>query len=386
MENGQRTKILFVITKSVWGGAQRYVFDLATNLSKDEFEVAVALGPQEKGLWGMLGTKLENARIPVSLIQSFQKSINPIKDISAFFELLALYNHFKPDIIHVNSSKAGGIACAAAVWHQFITGKRTNRIFTVHGWAFLEDWRPHWQRALIRFASKLTACLCTRVIVISKRDYDSALSYNVAPSSKVTYIPNGIGTFSFREKNIAQKELLKKEHALVVGVIAEWTKNKGLTYVLEAMPVILKEFPETVLCLVGWGKEGEKLKMKSKKLQLDKNIFFVSKNEAATYLKAFDIFVLPSLKEGLPYTILEAGLARLPVVATRVGGIPDIIEHEKQGILIDPCSSEQLADKIIQLLRNSNAREQLGNALHERVVKNFSFGAMLEKTTHVYRL
>ena len=117
---------------------------------------------------------------------------------------------------------------------------------------------------------------------------------------------------------------------------------------------------------------------------LENSVFLISKSPAAPYLKAFDIFVLPSLKEGLPYTILEAGLAELPVVATRVGGIPDIIESGTQGLLVDPASSQQLADAIIKLSRDKNLCEQLGKALHDRVVGNFSLASMVEKTMEIY--
>ena len=386
MEIGQRKKILFVITKSVWGGAQRYVFDLATNLPQDEFEIAVAYGLSENTTHENLAKKLRgNSWVALFPITYFQKSINPFKEMISFFEILSACFHFKPDVIHVNSSKAAGIAGFAGCLYQFISRHRVRRIFTVHGWAFLELWRPEWQQMLIRFFSKLTTFLHTHIIVISKCDHDAALSYNVVPSSKVTLIPNGIGNITFADKKTAQRELLGSEHALVVGTIAEWTQNKGLTYLIEAMPAVLKEFPDTHLYLVGWGELEKNFQFLISNFQLRKNITLVSKSAASEYLKAFDIFVLPSLKEGLPYTIIEAGLAGLPVVATRVGGVPDIIEHGTHGLLVDPASPQQLANTIIRLGRDKNLRDTLGKKLHGRVVQNFSLETMVEKTTALYR-
>ena len=135
--NRQCKKILFVITKSVWGGAQRYVFDLATNLPKDQFETAVAVGGN-----GPLVHKLTEHNIVTSDVTNFQKSVNPFKDIAVFFELLAIYKKFQPDVIHTNSSKAGGIASAAAFVYRITTRRPVRCIFTAHGWAFLETWRP----------------------------------------------------------------------------------------------------------------------------------------------------------------------------------------------------------------------------------------------------
>lgn len=381
MANSQRKKVLYVITKSVWGGAQRYVFDLATNLPRDQFEIAVALGGN-----GPLKEKLFAHGIPVYPIASFQKSINPFKDIGAFFELLSACWHLNPDIIHTNSSKAGGIASLAALIYRILARCRILCVFTVHGWAFLETWRPTWQRFFIRFFSIVTAKLHDTVIVISERDHKAALSYNVVPASKVTLIHNGIRAVDFLARTEAQQKLLDAEYPLVIGTVAELTKNKGFSYLIDAMPEIIRHVPDAKLCLVGWGEQEKDLRCKIYDLRLEKNIFLVSITPAASYLKAFDIFVLPSLKEGLPYTILEAGLAELPVVATRVGGIPDIIEDGKHGILIDPASPQQLANAIIKLSQNKDMREKMGKELHQRVMQNFSLSSMLQKTIEAYQL
>lgn len=385
MQNGQRTKILFVITKSVWGGAQRYVFDLATYLPKDQFDVAVACGPSLKTSADTLIDKLQKNNIAVYIVRYFQKSINPLKELLSFFEIISLCFRFQPDIIHSNSSKAGGIAGFAAFLYQLISQKPVKRIFTVHGWAFMETWRPRWQRALIRIASKATSLLQHHIIVLSTYDHTATATYNVAPKHKVTLIHNGVSAMKFVARASAQQELLGKEYPFVIGAVAEWTKNKGVIYLIKAMPAIIKEFPEAKLCLVGWGEERVKLETYILKLKLEKSVFLVSMSPVAPYLKAFDIFALPSLKEGLPYTILEAGLAELPVVATRVGGIPDIIENGTQSILIDPASPQHLASAIIKLAKDRHLREKMGQELQKRVLQDFSFRSMLQKTILLYR-
>jgi glycosyltransferase involved in cell wall biosynthesis len=376
-----RKRALYVITKSVWGGAQRYVFDMATNLPGQDFEPAVAAGGG-----GELIKRLQTAGIPVYNIRSFQKSVNPLKDLSAFFELYKIYNTFRPTIIHTNSSKAGGIAAVAAFLYRITSGNHVQCVFTVHGWAFLETWRPAWQRYLIRIASTLTCMLSDIVIVISRHDKEAAAQYNIAAESKVTLIPNGIRPASFLPRASAQRELFQNEFPLVLGVIAEWTENKGLAHLIDAMPAILKEFPGVKLCLLGWGDLISNLRFKISDLKLEKNIFLISKNPAAPYLKAFDIFVLPSLKEGLPYTLLEAGLAELPVVAARVGGVPDIIEHKKNGLLVEPSSASQLAEAITRLLYNKRLREKMGKNNKAIVYSKFSLTKMIGNTILCYTI
>ena len=136
----------------------------------------------------------------------------------------------------------------------------------------------------------------------------------------------------------------RTENKFVVGTIGEATKNKGHKYLLEAE----KYFPAL-------------------KFNIISNI-----PNAARYLKNFDIFVLPSLKEGLPYVVLEAGLAGLPVVASNVGGVPEIIENGKDGLLVPPANPEELAKAIKKLIGDKNLRENLAKNLCEKITKEFS--------------
>ena len=127
--------ILYIVTKSVWGGAQKYVFDLATALPKNDFEVIVASGGN-----GPLKEKLLGSDITHKTVPHFTRDVGLFNDVLAFFEILSILNKTNPDIIHVSSSKAGGVAGVALLFYK----RKTKKIFTVHGWAFNED-RPKWQ-------------------------------------------------------------------------------------------------------------------------------------------------------------------------------------------------------------------------------------------------
>lgn len=378
MPMNKKKKILYVITKSVWGGAQKYVFDLATHLPRNRFSTVVALGG-----CGPLYQKLQKEGIAPCEVKNFQKSINPLKDLFAFFELFHIMWIFKPDVIHTNSSKAGGIASAAAKLYAISTNRNAKTIFTAHGWAFHED-RPHWQLVLIRLASRLTATFHDAVICLSKYDTESAAKKNIAGAHKIQTIQNGVSATTFLPREEAQKELFASAQSLVIGTIAEWTHNKGLLYLLEALPAIRERFSHVKLCLIGWGEQEKDLRCKIHDLRIEQNVFLLSRSPASPYLKAFDIFALPSLKEGLPYTLLEAGLAGIPVVATRVGGVPDIIEHEKNGFLVTPASPKELTGALLRLCSNPPLRTRLGALLQETVKEKFSLDTMMQKTLTVY--
>jgi len=345
MPDKSTKKILFIITKSVWGGAQKYVFDMATSLPKDQFEPIVAGGGK-----GIMAEKIISAGLPYLEIKSFQRDISFWKEIVSFFEILKILFKTKPDIVHVSSSKAGGMAGMAILTYLAVKPPRggLTAVFTVHGWAFLES-RPKWQIFLIKLASKITCLFYDKIICVSRNDYNEAIKNKIAPAQKLTFIHNGINPADYNFQERMEKEF-------TVGAIGEATKNKGHKYLIEAS----KNFPDI-------------------KLNIISNI-----PNASKYLKNFDIFVLPSLKEGLPYVILEAGLAGLPVIASNVGGIPEIIENGKEGLLVPPANPEELAVAIKKLIEDKTLRENLAKNLHEKIQREFSLEKMLKETISQY--
>ena len=379
-------KVLFVITKSNWGGAQRYVYDLATNLPKEEFETKVALGGE-----GLLKEKLQENNIPIIPIPHLQRNINFAKELLSFFSLIKIFNKEKPDIIHLNSSKAGGIGAVAALLHKLWNknhGLKT--IFTVHGWAFNEA-RTFRAKSAIYLSQWITSALSNNTIILSRHDYRQALGMPIIKQNKFSLIPLGIpeNQMNYLPKQSARKQLFRnieisKYRNIVVGTIAEFTKNKGLGFLLDVLNILK---PKNLhLVVIGDGEEKEKIENRIEKEGLKENVTtcgFIQ--HAAKYIKAFDIFVLPSIKEGLPYTILESMNAGVPVVASSVGGIPDLIDHEKSGFLTIPQSSHSLAENLKKLAENETLRKQFSRASKTRAQEKFSFSSMLERTVALYR-
>ena len=344
----RKKKILCVITKSVWGGAQRYVFDLATNLPRNRFDVTVAAGGNSH-----LIQKLHNAEIPTVSIPHLERNIKPINEILSLWSLFKIFRDKRPDVVHLNSSKIGGLGAVAAR----LAGV-PNIIFTAHGWAFNED-RPRWQRSFIVFLSWFAARFQHHIIHVSKRDFDATLALGIAAPKKAEFIPLGRTTPNFLPKDKARKFWFQKTGRKIspgtklVGTIAELTKNKGLNHLIDAIYNLQSTSYKLQAIIIGEGEEREKLQNKINSLGLQNTVHLAGfVPDAAQYLKAFDIFVLPSLKEGLPYTLLEARHAEIPVAASDVGGVPDIIRHGKEGFLVEPRNPEKLANAILLLLKD----------------------------------
>jgi glycosyltransferase involved in cell wall biosynthesis len=391
-EKTKRKKVLFVITKSVWGGASKYVYDLATNLKDDGFDAVVAAGGD-----GELVKKLRQAGVICYTIRNFQKSINVFKDIVAFFELLILLLRVKPDIIHGNSSKAAGIVGAAARFCELlVSGFSPLLVFTAHGWAFNEK-RPKWQLRLIKLFSKITALFYDKIICVSEYDRKSAIRENIAPKEKLTTIRNGIkfDDYEFLNKENAIKELQKNSNFRIpisskmeiIGTIGEFTKNKGQKYLIEATKSLAtNKNCSFITAIIGWGEKETDLKSQILNSGLENQVFLIKNlRNPAKYIKAFTMFVLPSLKEGLPYIILEAGLARVPVIASKTGGVPEIIEDQKNGILVEPANVEELKKAIQALNQNKNFREEIAGNLQKKILKEFGLEKMLRLTTLTYK-
>lgn len=377
-----RKSILFVITKSAWGGATKYVFDLSANLPKDKYQTAVAAGGR-----GELTRKLLHADISYYDIANFQRNISFLKEFLAFFEILGLLFRLRPDIIHANSSKAGGLTGLAGLIYKIFSFKKVSLVFTAHGWAFAEN-RPQREIKLIKFFSKLACLFYDKIICVSEYDRQIALNDSIAPTSKLSAIHNGLDPkeISLLPREIAQRKLIGETSPFVIGTIAEWTANKGLGYFFEALDKINLKHDQFKVILIGSGENPDREKMhalvQEKSLTNVHLIEFVP--DAANYLKAFDIFFLCSLKEGFPYAILEAMLARCTIVATRVGGIPEMITDGQEGLLIEPKNSQQLTDKINLLIADAEKRKALAQNARARVLRDFSLKKMAEETKKVY--
>ena len=374
MNDIKKKKILFLITKSNWGGAQRYVFDLATGLPKNKYQAKVVLGGN-----GALKEKLYQKNIEIITLSSLERDINLFKDIKTFFELIDIFKKERPDIVHLNSSKIGGLGALAGK----ITGVK-KIIFTAHGFAFNEE-RFIFSKAIIWLSYLFITMMSDEVISVSKNTAESNPLYSVF-RKKIHTIHNGVREKMYLNKDTAQKELFgKKQSSPVIGAIGELHKSKGFKYLIGAIEKIKKDFPSIKLIILGEGEERKNLENIIEKNDLKNTVIlkgFI--DHGAQYIRAFDVFALSSTTEALAYVVLESGLAEVPVVATNVGGVPEILSSEDSGILIPSKNGSALADGIKKMLIEKEYANECTKKLKKIVSENFSIEKMLEKTISLY--
>jgi len=378
-----RKKILFVITKSNWYGAQKYTHQLATSLPKKEYDVSVAFGGGGvlgNEVPGLLKTKLEEAGIRTIFVPELMRDVYPFHELRAAYTLWKLFRHERPDVLHLSSSKAGGEGAFAAR----LAGV-SRIVFTSHGLPLDEDRNPV-SKILIWLATWATFLLCHAVIMISKDTHERARGFPWC-KSLIHLVYNSLPPYDLIPRAEARKKLKVDFPNGVpwIGTIAELTRNKSLDTLVRAAGILKRKGKRFVVCIIGGGEEKamlEKLIREEGVGDVFALVGFVP--EAAHHLTAFDIFTLPSLKEGLPYVLLEAGFAQCAVVASRIPGATDIITDTEHGLLVPVQDPEALARALAVLLENSGKRAQFGEALHKRVHEDFSSEQMLAKTIAVY--
>jgi glycosyltransferase involved in cell wall biosynthesis len=353
-------KILFTITKSEIGGAQIHVMQLARHMKDSGHAVAVCAYP---GGW------LENEVTKIGARfypnKYFANSFNPIRLAKSFFATKKIISDFQPDIVHCHSSFAGIIT-------RLVVRGEIPTIFTAHSFAFT-DGASRFRKIIAPISERFVARYTAKIICVSEYDRKLALRYKIAPENKLVKIYNAVAKIEVKEKDLNKKTF----DILSVGRFAY---PKRFDLLIEA----IRNLPENVhLSIVGFGEDKEKLQNLINNYSLSKRVFLIqmSHKDLVSNMSVFDIFVLISKHEGMPMTILEAMSAGLPIIASRVGGIPEEID-ESCGILVD--NNIEDIGIAIRLLFDTNKQKQMGKASLKRFEDNFTLEKFLTATEQVY--
>lgn len=371
-----KPKILFFITKSVWGGAQKYVYDLSTDLElQKKYHTIVALGGT-----GILSEKLAAENIEIINAKYLKNTLNPITLFYSIIENIKIIRNVKPEIVHTNSSFAGlsiGFACLLL---------RQKSVFTVHGWPQNED------RNLFM---KITLGQCMAAVVLFHSKY-------ISVSKKVLQqTPKLFGILSLKRKGKVIYNGIKKltpksfdeifklnKEVINIVTIGELHSNKNYPLVLAA----LEKLPEDLSWnyhIIGdsLGDDSEKQKLHKLIIQnkySDKIFMHGFVKDAAQYLENFDIFVLGSITESFGFVLAEAGLAKIPCIATHVGGVPEVIDTQVNGLIVESQNIIQMKHAIEKLITDENLRLEYGEKFYTKVVENFSYEKMINETIVLY--
>jgi glycosyltransferase involved in cell wall biosynthesis len=378
-----KRRILFIITQSEMGGAQRFLYNLLARISPN-YEIRVAVGSDGGH---ELIEQFNGIGISVTRLKKLRRDINPLEDIGAIFEIRELIKEFQPDDLYLGSSKAGFIGSLATVFPSRIPNLKV--IYRIGGWTFNDPW-PAWKKNLWINLEKLSAQWKDVIIVNNKHDLEQAKSLNIKPRQSIVLIHNGIDPYKldFTSRDEARFKIFEKlsknsarifQAETIIGTVANFYPPKGLNYLIETAEHF-KNNEEIVFAVIGDGPERENLERQIREKGLEKKIFLLGKiKDGYKFMPAFDMFVLPSVKEGFPFAILEAMAAKIPVIATRVGSIPEVIENGKNGFIVEPGNPAALAGKIKELLASDYLYKEFAIQGHQTLLFNFSEDKMVKE-------
>ena len=370
------------ILEATTGGTRRHLMDLVTHLDRDRFSPSVICSTlRDPAILDDIRC-LREAGIPVCVIQMV-RAISPIRDLLAFLRMRRHIKRHSYTLVHTHSSKAGFLGrLAARVCRVPVV------VHTPHVFAFQMD-VSRARRALYSCLERFAARLTDRIICVCQSEREEALARRLAPAAKLTVIENGIPPPTAGEEIASRAELLAgigiEAEGLVVGTIGRYTAQKGQPYLIRAAKRVIARFPKTQFLIMGDGETHGELRRLTTALALDAQCRLrpVPADTRPCHA-AFDIFVLPSLWEGSPYTLLDAMAAGRAIVATRVGGVPEMIEHGVSGLLVPARDPEALANGIISLLEDTEMRKRLGGAAREAACGRYALADMVRKVENLY--
>lgn len=350
-----------------FGGAERTLIDIVTHLDRRRFRVEVACLFRA----GELARELEAVDVPVTVL-GMSPSVRP----DNWLRVAQLVRSINPDIVHAHLPDACWYALPAAWW-----GRVPARI------GHVQNVYRHWP-AKLRLLDGLCMSVAGGVVVCSYAVQQFCEARRGYPLSRIRVIHNSVdlGRFdSLPSRDEARSALGLPTEGPVITAVASLTPQKGHSDLLEAVAKVRTDFPNLLLLLVGRGPLRDALEDMARRLGLAENVHFLgARKDVPAILAASDVAVLSSHWEGLSLALAEAGAAGLPVVATEVDGIPEIVQHGVTGLLVPPRRPQLLAEALHALLRDPSRRQQMGEAARRWVAERFSVERMVRETESLY--
>lgn len=359
--------IVYIITRSdVLGGASVHLLDLAKGMINQGHQVHILVGGE-----GAFTEELKKNNINFSSLKHLKREIALTHDVLGFWEVKKYLKQLKPDVVHCHSSKAGLLGRLAA--------KSLNLpvVFTAHGWAFTEGISPNKQKIYAQI-EKFLIKFSDHIITVSEFDRIYGFNFGVGSPDKVTTVHNGIPL-----QDSQSTEVKQVDQPCRIIMVARFDDQKDQITLIQALGLLKNK--NFVMEFIGSGPTLEFCKEEVNKLGLANKIKFLGQQRnVKDFLNNSDIFVLSTNYEGFPLTILEAMRAKLPVIATNVGGNNESIMGEKTGFLTKKNDVQDLSRALSTLIDDKNLAVEMGKQGYERFMTEFTHDLMLKKILKIY--
>ena len=379
-------KVLRVIARVNMGGPALHVAYLTAGLRERGYDTTLVAGSLARGEDSMefvadeLGVEVE--RLP-----GLRRDISPIRDVIAVQRLAEVIRRERPDILHTHTAKAGAVGRMAAL----LAGDARPPIVvhTFHGHVLRGYFGPV-RTFAFRLLERLLARTTTALVAVSPEVRDDLVALGVAPREKFTVVRLGI-ELEDRVAGVDGRDETRRVLGIAtdrftVGWIGRMTGVKRTGDVLLAFKQLQDRGVDATLCLVGDGPERDQVERRAHDLGIMRNTLFLGYQEdVAPFYAAFDAMILPSGNEGTPVSAIESLAAGRPVVATRVGGVPDVVRDGEDGFLVDRGAVDQLVDALARLAADPDLRARMGEAGRSRVLPRYAVQRLVDDVDRLYR-
>jgi glycosyltransferase involved in cell wall biosynthesis len=386
-----KIKIIHIITRLDKGGSAENTLLTALGINKKKYEVILVKGPTYESRMSnkehaTISADLKEARLKGVRIVNLPfllRRINPVYDLLALFSLYIFLIKENPTIVHSHTSKAGLLGRLAAK----LAGVPII-VHTPHGHVFFGYFGPFKTKIFI-LLEKLASRITDKIVTLSNREKEDYRLFKIAEEDKFSVICSGIGLNKFTESLLSEKQKLRKElgipeNSLIVGTAGRLVPVKGPEFLVKAAKYMISKYPDAYFIFTGDGPLENGLRRKALEMGISDNVIFLGwRDDVAKIISIYDIFVLPSLNEGMGRVLAEAMALGKPIVASNIGGIPDLVIHGKNGFLVPPKNPKELVKYIQVLIEDKDKRVKMGLKGKE-ISLNFGAKSMIERIASLY--
>jgi glycosyltransferase involved in cell wall biosynthesis len=379
-------RVLRAIARLNMGGPALHVSYLARGLDERGYETTLVAGELARGE-DTMAYVAEEQGVEVRRVGQLRREVSPLNDPFAIARMVKLIRDVRPPILHTHTAKAGAVGRTAAL----LAGDARPPIVvhTYHGHVLRGYFDPA-RTQVFRETERLLALKTTRLIAVGPEVKDDLVELGVAPPEKFVVIRLGID-LAHRVANGAEGAELRRRFGIpddrfVVGWIGRMTQIKRIPDVLLTFRRLLDRGVDATLCLVGDGPDREEAEARAHALGIARRTLFLGyQRDVAPYYSLFDAFLLTSANEGTPVVAIESLAAQRPVVSTRVGGVPDVVDDGEDGFLADVGDADGLAERLERLARDGELRRRFGETGRGRVLPRYAVPRLVDDVDALYR-
>jgi len=380
-------KVLRVIARLNVGGPALHVAYLTSGLAERGYDTTLVAGSIARGEESMAFVADERG-VKVEPLVELHREISPVRDLRAMLRLAQVIRRERPTILHTHTAKAGAVGRIAALLTR--DARPPIVVHTFHGHVL----RGYFNRVAtfgFRTLERWLARTTTALVAVSPEVRDDLVALHVAPASKFTVVRLGIDLGSRVDNDDTQRRETRRqmglrESAFVIGWVGRMTAVKRTDAVVRTLQRLVERGVDAYVVLVGDGPDRDQLERHAHDLGVIRRCLFLGYQEdVARFYDAVDVLLLPSINEGTPVSVIEALAARRPAVATRVGGIPDVVRDGVDGFLVDSDDPDELAARLAELAADPELRARMGAAGRERVLERYAVDRLVDDIDQLYR-